>query len=81
MIVGHWKEGAVHLWDCAEQGHLLEHGSYDCIACGEPCQLTFADVVDSEPIEGDPEFTAWLKAGRPRIDPDPDTDATTPVST
>jgi hypothetical protein len=59
---------ASQFWDCAEHGHLLEAGSYDCIACGEPCQLTFADVVDSEPIEGDAEFTQWLKAQRPQID-------------
>lgn len=31
-------------------------------------QLAFEDVVDMEPIPGDPEYTAWIMAGRPNLD-------------
>ena len=39
-------------------------------------QMVFGDVVDSEPIPGDPAYTEWLRAGRPKLernDDDPPT--------
>ena len=34
-------------------------------------QLAFEDVVESEPVVGDSTYTAWLAAGRPKIDDTP----------
>ena len=31
-------------------------------------QMALEDVVDSELVGGDSAYTAWVKAGRPRLD-------------
>lgn len=54
---------------CAEHGHIAEIGSTACALCGEyiPDQMAFEDVVEMEPVPGDPEYTQWLAAGRPKL--------------
>lgn len=54
-------------WDCEVHGHLEEHGSYRCVSCGELLQMAFSDVVEAEPMPGDPSYTEWLRRGRPQI--------------
>ena len=53
-----------------EHEHSYEFGSYACLGCGavDDChQMTFADAVPMEMQSGDPEYTAWLASGRPRV--------------
>lgn len=43
----------------------------DCICAdctGQPHQMTFDEVVESERIPGDEEYTEWIKSGKGRID-------------
>lgn len=62
-----------------EHEHTWEFGSHACITCGYVGQLAFEDVTEMEPIVGDPEYTAWLKAGRPPIEPNRGDTPTTTV--
>ena len=53
-----------------EHEHIYVFGSHACFGCGEvdDChQMTFADAVPMEVQDGDPEYTAWLASGRPRL--------------
>jgi hypothetical protein len=35
---------------------------------GDEAQLAFEDVVEMEHQPGDPEYTAWVAAGKPKLD-------------
>lgn len=50
--------------------HTWVAESFACVECGYVDQMTFEDVVDLEPIHGDPSYNAWLAAGRPKLDGD-----------
>lgn len=60
---------------CVENGHTLVMESFRCVTCGQEerpeVQMTFADLVEMEPTPGDPSYTRWLEAGRPRVDTTP----------
>lgn len=64
----HGQQAVTASWDCSQQGHLEEFGSYRCRVCGENLQMSFEDVVELEHHKGDADYTRWLADGRPQID-------------